>query len=218
MKRQATRPKHIKKAVFVLVWLLLAVGTITFFVRHESAIDLGVESEEQTVTSTEPDPDESKENAVNYQWRGANQEPKKLKIPSIAVDTYIQKMGIDTQSRIAVPTNIHLSGWYQGSVLPGQDGIAVIVGHVTGKYEDGIFKNISSLKKGDEITLEMGSGASIRYQVLNVIKVPEKNATNYLFSAEKGVAKQLNLITCGGEFDKVLNQYEDRIIVSSKEI
>lgn len=173
---------------------------------------------EQTpaVTYSTERPDESKESADSYKWSGTGTDAYKLRIPSLGIDSYIQKMGADQNGKIAVPTNVHLAGWYQKSSVIGTKGISVIVGHVSGKNTDGVFKHLNQLKPDDTFEVERGDGKRFFYQVMSSKQIKESEAANYLFSKSRGVESQLNLITCGGTYDTVNHQYEDRIIISAK--
>jgi hypothetical protein len=51
---------------------------------------------------------------------------------------------------------------------------------------------------------------------MSVDTVDENKATGYLFSQNPKVVKQLNLITCGGDYDKKSHLYSKRVIVSSE--
>ena len=102
------------------------------------------------------------------------------------------------------------------SQKPGQNGLSIISGHVTGRTSDGVFKNIGSLNKGDSFAIELGDGSTKNYKVIDRIQIKEADSANYLFSQNPKVKSQVNLITCGGKFNKSTNQYEDRIIISGE--
>lgn len=152
----------------------------------------------------------------NYKWRGGPEYPKFIELPTIKASGFIQKMSVDQHKQIAVPTNINLAGWFVESVRPGQTGLSIIDGHVNGRKADGIFKNLKNLKNGDEFTVKLGSGKTLRYKVFGQTSVATKDAPNVLFSQDPTKKSQLNLITCGGAFNKKANQYEQRVIVNAE--
>ncbi len=201
-----------------VVCLGIVVITFALTLSDKSPSSLASYQGIDVITTSTDTPDESKSNASAYVWQGSAEQPKEIRVPSQGVQAYIQKMGIDQNGKIAVPSNIHLAGWYTGSTLPNTPGISVIVGHVTGKKEDGIFKTLPKLSPKDTVIVVLGDGTELTYEVIQTLTVKEKDATNFLFSGEPGVAKQLNLITCGGEFNVAQNQYEDRVIVSTKQL
>lgn len=172
--------------------------------------------EEPIITYSTSKPDESKKNAEKYTWQGTNTEPKKIFIDKIGVNTYIQKAGIDQHRQVAVPNNVHLAGWFVDTVAPGKPGLSIIDGHVSGRTTDGVFMNIKKLQQGDTIKIEMGDGTVHTYAVITVLQVKADEASSQLFSQDPSVVSQLNLITCGGNFDRAKAQFNDRIIATAK--
>ncbi len=167
------------------------------------------------ITFSTDKPDESRENAESYKWQGAAEEPKVLRIKSLGIETFVQKAGVDQNSQIAVPSNIHLAGWFSDSVQPGKNGLSIIDGHVSGASSDGVFKKLGTLQKGDALEIELGSGKKLNYEVIEAVELKVEESAAYLFSQKPDVVSQLNLITCGGKFNQSQNQYENRIIVSA---
>ncbi len=194
-----------------LVLVVIFAGAIFFKNKSEPQ-----PQNEPTITYSTDTPDESKSNAENYNWKGALNEPKKIKIKQISVDAFIQKAGVDQKNQVAVPNNVHLAGWYNQSQKPGQNGLSIIAGHVTGKTSDGVFKQLGVLKAGDMFEIELGNGEVKSYKVIETKQVKEAESAGVLFSQNPKVKSQVNLITCGGTFNKTTNQYDDRIIVSSE--
>lgn len=198
---------------------LLAAGMIPvilvagFFVWQNRTT---VPDQAPVITYSTDRPDESKQNADAYAWRGADDEPKRIIIPQIQVHAYVQKAGVDQNKQIAVPNNIHLAGWFVDSQKPGQNGLSIIAGHVTGRTTDGVFKQLSNLTDGDEFSVELGNGTVLHYRVKKTQTLKATESASVLFSQGPKVRSQLNLITCGGNFDEGQQQYENRVIVSAE--
>ncbi len=169
---------------------------------------------EPVITYSTSTPDESKNKAVSYKWSGEADEPKTIRINKIGVEAYIQKSGIDQNQKVAVPTNVHLASWFKDSQKPGQKGLAIISGHVSGSSADGIFKHLDSLQKNDEFEIQLGNGEIKRYEIFSVKKVKESESAQLVFSQHPKITNQVNLVTCGGNYDHAVNQYEDRLIIS----
>lgn len=153
-----------------------------------------------------------------YIWQGGPDDPKKIRISKINADGYIQNVGIDKNNQIVAPGNIYIAGWYVNSARPGKKGLSIIDGHLNGYKNDGIFINLDKLKIGDGLSIEMGDGKKYEYRVLNIETVDEAKASAYLFNQNPKVTKQLNLITCGGNYDKSKQYYDKRVIVSAEQI
>jgi LPXTG-site transpeptidase (sortase) family protein len=201
-----------KKPAIVIVGVLIC---LTFVVLKTSQSLIYQDSMEPPITRSLDSPDESKNNADTYNWTGTPGEPKRIRIPKINVDAYIQKAGIDQNNQVAVPDNVHLAGWFNGSSLPGSPGLSIIAGHVSGATTDGIFIQLSKLQKGDMFEIVRGDGLVLKYEVIGSIRVVESEAAANLFSQDPATKSQLNLITCSGAYDTVKRRYQDRTIISS---
>lgn len=151
-----------------------------------------------------------------YEWVGGTDDPKKIVIPSIGVDSYVQNVGIDQNNDVAVPENIHLAGWFVESVRPGNKGLSIIDGHLNGIKEDGIFIHLEKLKPGDVVTVESGDGSSLNFAVKNIQIVDLATAAEVLYSQDPSIRHQLNLVTCGGEYDRDIRLYNKRVVVVSE--
>lgn len=168
----------------------------------------------ELITHSTSAPSESKVDAKSYDWRGSVHDPKKLIISSIGVDTFIQRMGVDQNNEIAVPSNVQLAGWFVNSVQPGERGLAIVVGHVSGVRSEGVFKNLQDLTAGDTFQIERGDGSKLNYRVISITVSKEQYAADSIFSQDPTVTSQVNLVTCTGAYNKTKQKYEDRVIVS----
>lgn len=199
-KRQA-----VATAAAMVSLVLLAV--IVSATMHSSAV------EQDIITYSTDAPSEVKPDQT-YEWKGRPEDPKKITIPNAQTDGLIQKVGKDQHGQVAVPNNIHIAGWFVDSARPGQLGLSVIDGHVDGRSEtSGVFKQINRLSDGDTFQVELGSGTTLHYKVRSVHSVDTDQAASTLFSQVPSIASQLNLITCGGNYDRESRDYDKRIIV-----
>ena len=203
--------KKILLAIALVVLVLIAFGAYRVFRPDVPAPP----SESAIVTHSTDTPDETKPDK-GYEWKGAANDPKYIRLPTIQTEGFIQNVGIDQNKEVAVPNNIHFAGWFADSVRPGHGGLSIIDGHVDGRAEAGIFKRLADLKAGAEYSVEMGNGSVKRYRVKEVVTLDTKEAVNALFSQNLKVKSQLNLITCGGTFDQQSQQYDKRVIAVSE--
>jgi len=167
------------------------------------------------ITNSTNTPTEIAPKKETYQWTGSADEPRYIVLPSIAAEGFVQKADVDQNNEIAVPSNIHMAAWFLKSAKPGMPGLSIIDGHVNGRENAGIFKNLSKLKNGDVYTVELGNGSLKKYKVFKNETVPLADSVNILFSQNPKVQSQLNLITCGGTFDSKTQSYDKRVIISS---
>lgn len=196
--------------------VLLVAGSFVFIVLGAVAVSVildGPDAEADVVTYSVDTPSESRPDET-YTWRGRPEDPMEIRIPSAQTEGFIQKVGKDQNGQIAVPNNIHIAGWFIDSARPGQQGLSIIDGHVDGRSEQGgVFKHIGRLNTDDTFQVELGSGTVLDYKVHTVTSVETDKAASQLFSQMPGVVSQLNLITCGGNYDRELRDYDQRIIV-----
>lgn len=169
----------------------------------------------ETITQSTDRPSEAAVSPSDFVNVPADQ-PREIQLPTINSSGFIQKVGLDQNNAVAVPSNIHIAGWFINSVKPGDEGLSIIDGHVAGWYADGIFKKIGSLKTGDEFTVTYGDNSMRNFKVVEVKTISVEEASNYLFQKDSQIISQLNLITCGGRFDRDTNQYDSRVIVKSE--
>ncbi|WP_241535935.1 class F sortase [Indiicoccus explosivorum] len=153
---------------------------------------------------------QSAENPINGLTRPGI-EPLVLRIPAIGVEADVLHLGTTESGAMAVPGNIADVSWFAPGYRPGQNGRAVIAGHVDGPNGPAVFWDLPELKAGDEIIVE-GADKNLVFRVeamestaLDDIDV--KAVFGYRSSPE------LVLITCSGSYSESLGTREERLIV-----
>lgn len=202
--------KRILLAIALVLLALTAFGAYYVF-RSDSPVPPKTE----IITHSTDKPDETKPDK-GYKWKGAQSDPKYIKLPTINAEGFVQTVGVDQDKQVAVPNNIHMAGWFADSIKPGQRGLSIIDGHLNGRSADGIFVHLQNMKKDDTFTIEFGDGSTKQFKVTGIATIATKDAPNVLFSQNPKATNQLNLITCGGSFDRSSRLYDKRVIVSSE--
>jgi sortase (surface protein transpeptidase) len=139
--------------------------------------------------------------------------PRRLRIPSIAVDAKIGAIGVEASGELEVPENVRNVGWYRYGPAPGEPGATVIAGHVDSREQGpGAFFDLRSLDVGARVQVTDSDGDVQRYDVVarrtyDKAKLP----TDELFSREG--PPQLVLITCGGDFDSSARSYRENVVI-----
>lgn len=208
-------------SLVIVAVLLNVVNIVTKSELLPGAQAQGVEStnsdatnkDEATNSLADVDETEPKNDTIRS-YRVADNLPRFLTIGSIGVYTKVLPVGLSSNNEILTPKNIYNVGWYQGSSKPGQRGAIFINGHVSGPTKRGVFYNIKKLNIGDIVKLESGNAELFEYRVVHKEEVPvtEVDMNKVLLSYD--IDKQgLNLMTCGGEFDKKSSSYNKRTIV-----
>ena len=99
--------------------------------------------------------------------------PVQIEIPKLDVNAPVMRLGLAANHTVAVPPlgNHNLTGWYDGSVTPGQKGTAVILGHVDSFTGISVFFYIKTLRRGNQIKVMRANGSTAIFTVDGVQKV-----------------------------------------------
>lgn len=214
LKPSHFKPSDLEKLLLVIALGLIFYGGLVLWERYQATHKKSPTINQQAITNSANDPDETKPDCDNY--KVAPDKPRKIIMPNINIDGCIMQVGIDQHGAIAVPNNIHLAGWYTNSPLPGSRGVSIIDGHASGKYNPGIFKKLEELNKGDRFRIEFGDKTTKTFEIVDIQKLSVEETTKNMYQQISSVESQLNLITCGGNYDSKKNQFEKRILVVSK--
>jgi sortase (surface protein transpeptidase) len=142
--------------------------------------------------------------------------PDRVVIPAIGVDAVVKPTGTDATGALAMPplTAQNLAVWWDGGAAPGQDGPAVIAGHVDSAAAPLVFWRLREIHLGDKITVDP---AGVTFTVTRVTQVDKSSfPTSEVYGATKD--PELRLVTCGGTFDTATGHYLSNIIVYAHEV
>ncbi|MEO3746328.1 class F sortase [Plantactinospora sp. B5E13] len=144
-------------------------------------------------------------------------EPVKITIPKIKVNATIISVGLNADGTVQVPSlkQAHLAGWYKVGVSPGEIGNAVVVGHVdSAAMGPAVFFRLGALKPGDRIQVTRADGSVVRFAVDTVRSYPKTAFPAELVYGSSDDAR-LQVVTCGGVFDRKKGSYPNNIVVSA---
>jgi sortase (surface protein transpeptidase) len=140
--------------------------------------------------------------------------PTRVRVPKIEADSSLLAVAVDSAGQIAVPTASKpmQAAWFRLSPVPGAVGPAIILGHVDGDEQEGIFAKLGQLVKGDEIIVDRSDGQVLKFVVSRETQIPkEQFPTDAVYG--KTDKPELRLITCGGVFDHAAHSYKDNVVV-----
>ena len=139
--------------------------------------------------------------------------PKLLEIPKLEISAKIQYVGLNSENEMDIPSNNSDVAWFSLGAVPGKKGSAVIAGHLDGMSgKPAIFWNLHKLEIGNDIYIIDNSGDKKCFQVVSIEKYETGSAPmEKIFGLNDGV--YLNLITCGGRWNKTKNNYSERLVV-----
>ena len=138
--------------------------------------------------------------------------PLRLRIPTIGVDTRLERLGRAPDRTIALPRRPGQAGWYAEGPRPGEPGPAVVIGHVDWDHGPAVFFRLSDLRPGAAVEVDRADGSTIRFRVTAVKQVAKSRfPTDEVYAPD--LTPSLRLITCGGSFDRSIRSYRNNVIV-----
>ncbi|MEU0273595.1 class F sortase [Streptomyces sp. NPDC006307] len=141
--------------------------------------------------------------------------PRSLSIPSIGVSSSLERLGQKKDGTMETPQDPAKAGWYVPGPTPGDEGPAVIAGHVTWNGAPSVFHRLTSLKAGDPINVEREDGKTATFKVERVAQYP-KNRFPTVEVYKNIDHAGLRLITCGGQYDESQRYYSDNVVVFAR--
>ncbi len=141
--------------------------------------------------------------------------PTAIRIPDIGVTSPLIHTGLKPDGSPEVPKGeqVDTASWLTTSVTPGEQGTAVILGHVDSiRSGPSVFYNLGKLVPGNKVYVDRQDG---RTAVFEVGAVEAFDRDNYPSQEVYGMAKYpaLHLITCGGEWNAAEQEYSKNIVV-----
>lgn len=201
--------KHQDKTVLMLSLMLIAAGVyaLIYFKTSQRSIPMAGKAfgeQNNAVRSSQ-----TSNEFLPYS------KPLALNIPAINVDTPILELGKNPDGTVEVPNreNAKKAAWYKYSPTPGQAGASIIEGHAD--YDDigpAVFFDLAKLKANDRIFITRADNKTVEFAVQKVAtyhKDAFPSEEVYYVTSEP----VLRLITCGGQFNKQLNEYDSNTIV-----
>jgi Sortase domain len=141
--------------------------------------------------------------------------PVAVAIPALGVTSPLEDLVADPVTReLSAPADPSRAGWYAAGVVPGDQGPAVIGGHVDSRRGPGVFFRLRTLRPGDLVDVTRSDGRTVRFAIIAVTRYP-KDAfpTEAVYGPTAG--PELRLVTCGGVFDRSVRSYEDNVVVDA---
>lgn len=211
---------YMGKLITVITLLfLVGCGTVP---ESESPPANSSSSNEQETTQTVKNPMTKTKNSDFNQSDSAYKDafkeekpgivPAKLIIDSLGVNDPVEKVGQNKKGGMGVPENVQNAGWYKFGAKPGEQGSAVVAGHVNTRNGKSIFWNLHKLETGDEVEVLNKSGEKRTFKVIG------KESYDYQHAPVKKIfgytsRRKLNLITCTGDFNYDAGTHQERLVI-----
>jgi len=144
--------------------------------------------------------------------------PVRITISSIDVDAPVIEVALAEDGSMDVPKDPHEAAWYELGPRPGEQGSAVIAGHVdTKRGAPGIFANLHRVQPGDTIDVQGDDGSIVSFEVRGSRNFDATADATEVFGATDGKTS-LNIVTCTGKFDPHTKTYPARLVVFAEKI
>ena len=136
--------------------------------------------------------------------------PARLTIGRLGVSAPVTPV-TTSGGEMGVPIDPRTVGWWSGGARPGAgQGAVVVDGHVNYAGVTGALAVVPQLRAGDVVTIRQGK-VVVRYLVRAVHTYPK--ATGLPSDVFRATGPpELNLITCGGQYDAASHNYEDNVV------
>ena len=139
--------------------------------------------------------------------------PVRIGIPAIDVTADITRLGLNRDGTVEVPEDPDEAGWYLKGPSPGEPGSAVILGHLDSKVGPAVFYQLKNLDPGDQIAVGLDGGSVAHFEVARVAHYAIEDFPRRKVYASTPERPALNLVTCGGKYDRAAGGYQSNVVV-----
>ena len=200
-KPNASPPYGARRAVAVL--LVIVVGSLAAAGIHRALGFIDRASSPEAGLSTKP-----------LTGTPLETRPVQLRIPAIDVAADVTGLGLNDDRTVEVPKDPDDVGWYRLGPSPGRPGSAVILGHVDSTRGPAVFYRLAQLERGHRVAVRLADGAVAHFKVARVVTYAiEDFPARQVYGRTAGDRPVLNLVTCGGEYDKDAGGYQANVVV-----
>ncbi|MFJ7149257.1 class F sortase [Streptomyces sp. NPDC100445] len=141
-------------------------------------------------------------------------EPTRLLIPKISVDAPFTTLALNASGQLEPPpaADTNLVGWYAKGASPGEEGTAVIAGHVDTAVSAAVFAGLDQLTPGDRFSVERADGRTADFVVDDAESFPKDDFPSSRVYADAS-RPEVRLITCSGAYDHSVRDYTENLVV-----
>ncbi|MEV1006587.1 class F sortase [Streptomyces sp. NPDC049881] len=127
--------------------------------------------------------------------------PERIHIPQLGTDVEVFGAALGTDGGPPSPAeeDAMRAAWYSGGVSPGEQGAAIVVGHLDTYTGPAAFAGLGQLRPGENIEIEREDGQTAVFTVDSVEQYPKSDFPDERVYGAVGTP-QLRLITCGGRW------------------
>ncbi|TMC08105.1 MAG: class F sortase [Chloroflexi bacterium] len=150
--------------------------------------------------------------APDVSGSGTAPAPTRLAIPALKIDASVVRLGLNSDNTIEVPSDPNQVGWYTNGPAPGEQGPAVILGHLDSVTGPAIFFHLSTLRAGSQVLVSREDGSTATFVVQRVASFAvDSFPTEQVYGLTTD--PEIRLITCGGQYSFAQRRYLQNVVV-----
>lgn len=142
--------------------------------------------------------------------------PLHLTIPTIGVSTRLVRLGLQADGTVEVPSVPETAGWFRLGTVPGQRGSSVILGHVDSADGPAVFAGLSGMRPADRVEIALSDDSLVAFEVTGIATYANADFPADRVYAGTRRGRELNLVTCGGEYDASRGGYQSNVVVFTR--
>lgn len=139
--------------------------------------------------------------------------PVRVTIPVMNINQRLVGLRVD-HGELQVPQDYGDIGWWSDGPAPGEQGAAVLVGHVDSRTGPAVFYGLSGIQPGARIVVHRADGSTATFQVRRTDVYSRGDFPSQRVYTQTG-KPQLHLLTCGGSYNRAVGQYDSNVVVSA---
>jgi hypothetical protein len=139
--------------------------------------------------------------------------PVRVSVAAAGISAAVVPVGVDPSgTAMAIPPDGAVVAWYRDGPSPGEEGSAVLAGHVDYDGQRGALFHLDAVQPGSEVIVDFEDGSSRLFVVVALSRFQKAQLpTVELFRQEGEPA--LALVTCGGSYDRRTRTYRENVVV-----
>lgn len=137
--------------------------------------------------------------------------PDRITIPRLGISQGLTELAVNGNT-LQVPEDFWDVGWWSGGPAPGEQGAAVMVGHVDSLDGPAVFYGLASMRLHDRIVIRRERGRSLVFTVRKKVLYDRNDFPTEKVYRTSG-RPSLHLLTCGGSFNAQTQLYTGNVVV-----
>lgn len=136
--------------------------------------------------------------------------PLTVTVPRVGLTAKLRPVQLTDRGQMPLPADPASAGWLDSSAAPGENGTAVLAGHVDTQDGPAAFYELAGAKPGMRVEIRRTDGTTAEFTIDAVAVYPKDRFPDRVYAPTTGPS--LRLITCTG-WDSDTETYRDNVVV-----